>query len=110
MDDRKGSVKRAAVIDALAALDKAHSMLGNRGSSAQEEEQSQHHLRRQRQMSKSGEANIPAAAFKEMGKGKHSSSTTNNRKEGREKSNKQVAKDKSSSSSSNNSTNQMQPL
>jgi len=34
MDDRKGSVKRAAVIDALAALDKAHSMLGYRLSSA----------------------------------------------------------------------------
>ena len=60
IDDRKGSVKRAAVIDALAALDQAHSVLGNRGSSAQEAVSAvSASLKALAAMSKSKEANIP---------------------------------------------------
>ena len=53
-------MKRAAVIDALAALDQAHSVLGNRGSSAQEAVSAvSASLKALAAMSKSKEANIP---------------------------------------------------
>jgi len=68
IDDREASVKRAAVIDALAAVDRVYSMLGNRGSFAQEEGTVSATLKASEATSKSGEANIPAAAVKKCGR------------------------------------------